>query len=86
MPTVHCTVNTRKMPSIEVGPTALARTIIGVILGGYAYPPLFGVGGTVPPTFWSGGYGTPHILRAVRRKITTQYIGILLVCVQKKNK
>ena len=21
--------------------------------GGYAYPPLFGVGGTVPPTFWA---------------------------------
>ena len=38
---------------------------IGVILGGYegyAYPPLFGVGGTVPP----------HFLGAVTRKIMTQ--------------
>ena len=31
-------------------------TVIGVTYrgyGGYAYPPLFGVGGTVPPTFWA---------------------------------
>ena len=26
----------------------------------------------VPPTFWSGGYRTPHFLGAVTRKIMTQ--------------
>jgi len=29
----------------------------------------------VPPTFWSGGYRTPHFLRAVTRKITTHIQG-----------
>ena len=37
-------------------PTFSQPTLIGVTYGGYegyAYPPLFGEGGTVPPTFWA---------------------------------
>ena len=51
-------------------PTASARAggkTIGVILGGYkgyAYPPLFKVGGTVPPTFkrYKSGYFCLHLV------------------------
>ena len=45
----------------------LTARSIGVILGGYegyAYPPLFKVGGTVPPTFkrYKSGYFCLHLV------------------------